>query len=258
MGHGEAYGDEHHKQHGERNDARRLVGPLGHLPRQIHVQGHLAGHGGIAHDAHGQRNEDYGHVQQIPSKGERLREGLVADKSRAAAPLGHPALSLFVALHLRAEIQHEGVAAHAQDEGGHDQRRDEGVLGIERKGCRARNRCRRRKRQHDRKIGAFQAAQIRIARRIVGHRDGKALALRHEVGRERHEHAHEGNDEGQKPEKRNYGRRHAHWGTTASLAAAAAPATDDVPAPAAATDDPPAAFFFRVGRGAGSASSITP
>ena len=30
-------------------------------------------------------------------------------------PLGHPALSLFVALHLRAEIQHEGVAAHAQD-----------------------------------------------------------------------------------------------------------------------------------------------
>ena len=70
--------------------------------------------------------------------------------------------------------------------------------------------------------------------------------------------AHEGNDEGQKPEKRNYGRRHAHWGTTASPAAAAAPATDDAPAPAAATDDPPAAFFFRVGRGAASASSITP
>ena len=38
-------------------------------------------------------------------------------------------------------------------------------------------------------------------RRVVGYGDGEALALRHEVGRERHGHAHQGNDQGQKPDK---------------------------------------------------------
>ena len=244
MGHREAHGDEHHEQHRKRDDARRFVGPLGHLPRQIHVQRHLVGHGGIAHDTHGQRNENHGHIQQTPRKGKRLREGLVADESRAAAPLGHPALGLLVSLHLCAEVQHEAIAAKAQNEGGGHQRRDESVLRVERQGRRARNRRRRRKRQHDRKIGAFQAAQIRIGRRVVGYGDGEALALRHEVGRERHGHAHQGNDQGQKPEKQKHGGRRAHWGAIA------------FPAPCA--EEASAAFRFCAGRGAASASSITP
>ena len=172
---GHAHENDHLHQHGKEHDADALVGPAVDVAHEVHVHGHLVGHGRIEHDAHRQGREDDGDVERLPAERHGGGHVPLRDDRRAKVALRLPAALALEGDDLRAVEQHESerdAQEHEERDDEHDHHR---ALDAHCRESRDEHRHGSREHGHDDRVAHLVSPDAWVGLRRDGHGHGKAL-----------------------------------------------------------------------------------
>ena len=163
------------RQHGKEHDADALVGPAVDVAHEIHVHGHLVGHGRVEDETHHQGRENDGDVQRLPAERHGSGHVLLRDDRRAEVALRLPAALALEGDDLRAVVQHEperDAQEHEERDDEHDHHRTLDACCRETRDERSHG---SREHGHDDRVTHLVSPDARVGLRRDGNGHGKAL-----------------------------------------------------------------------------------